>query len=366
MKFLLVPCLLALAGPIAFAAEDGAPGQDFLRLANQWMTSPEASKRQAAYRSWMQLGPESQPYYKSSLQAAEKHHSRRLDELARSRGSISNPYAAHHDLARELDGERERVMKLILTDFEKDPSKIKMLRGEVDKMDRLWNRVRRAAAADTAAFDGALESAAVALAEIGDELQRFSDDPDHFGGTDESERIRRVLENSVEGSHVITQRRRFQQTRAELAGHEEAAKIHAGLGRWAGGTMKDFATLLNKERAILGLQALVLEEKLSDACKGHSADMARLGFFAHESPVKDKRTPWDRAKLAGFAGRGSGENIYMGSASHTAAFGAWFGSDGHRFIMFGSGPNTLGVGIEGRHWTMMTGQMDRPQTTSPL
>lgn len=366
MKSLLLTCLLALGCPVPLAANEGAPGPDFLRLANQWMNSAEASKRQAAYRSWMQLGPESQPYYRSALQAAEKHHSRRLDELARSRSSIANPYAAHHDLARELDAERERVMALILTDFAKDPAKIKILRNEVDSMERLWNRLKRAAAADTAAFDAALEGTAVALAEITVELERFSDQPSRDGDVDEAERIRAVLENSVEGSHVVTQRRRFAQTRTAVLSHEEAAKIHAALGRWASSTMKDFATLLNKERAILGLQPLVLEEKLSDACKGHSEDMARLGFFAHESPVKDKRTPWDRAKLAGFAGRGSGENIYMGSASHSAAFGGWFGSDGHRFIMFAAGPNTLGLGIEGRHWTLMTGQMDRPRRATSL
>jgi len=44
----------------------------------------------------------------------------------------------------------------------------------------------------------------------------------------------------------------------------------------------------------------------------------------------------------------------MGSASPDAAYSAWFGSDGHRFIMFGNG-NVLGVGISGIHWTMMMG-----------
>ena len=84
--------------------------------------------------------------------------------------------------------------------------------------------------------------------------------------------------------------------------------------------------------------------------------MVRLGFFAHESPVPDKKTPWDRARLAGFEGRGTGENIFMGSTSPQAAYDAWFASDGHRFIMMANGPTLLGVGIAGNHWTMMTGK----------
>jgi uncharacterized protein YkwD len=46
----------------------------------------------------------------------------------------------------------------------------------------------------------------------------------------------------------------------------------------------------------------------------------------------------------------------MGSASPVAAYDAWFGSDGHRFIMFANGPNLIGIGPYGRHWTMMTGE----------
>jgi uncharacterized protein YkwD len=46
----------------------------------------------------------------------------------------------------------------------------------------------------------------------------------------------------------------------------------------------------------------------------------------------------------------------MGSSSHTSAYNAWFGSDGHRFIMFSDRPNLIGIGPHGKHWTMMTGR----------
>jgi uncharacterized protein YkwD len=105
----------------------------------------------------------------------------------------------------------------------------------------------------------------------------------------------------------------------------------------------------------MGLRPLRIEEKLSAAAEGHSSDMASGGFFAHESPVPNKKTPWDRAKLAQFDGNASGENIFMGSTDPNSAYGGWFGSDGHRFIMFSEGPNCCGVGVSGVHWTFMTG-----------
>ena len=125
---------------------------------------------------------------------------------------------------------------------------------------------------------------------------------------------------------------------------------------WANGAQKNFARIQNRERVAMGLGPLHLEEKLSAASTGHSEDMRRLGFFAHQSPVKGKKSPADRARKAGFKHRWSGENIYVGSGSPDAAYSAWFGSDGHRFIMFASGPNLLGLGPVGRHWTLMTGR----------
>jgi len=360
MPHALLSFLLAFAMTGFLSAQeavDGPPGADFLRRADQWMASPEASKRQAAYRSWMQLGPESLPFYEKSLREAEKHHSKRLDELARGRSSLANPYSAHGEAARQLDEERIRVMALIRTDFKKDPAKVKMLRGEVESLEKLWNRAHRLAAADTSAFDMAVASTTAALVEIARELERLPDATDTAGIESDDDLLDHLLKNHLEGSYLLQQRKRFRETGAENLFYTRVEKHNAALGRWASASMKDFASLLNKERVVCGLPPLMLEEKLSDASRGHSEDMARLGFFAHESPVADKKSPWDRAKLAGFQGNAGGENIYMGSTSHSAAYDGWFGSDGHRFIMFSSGPNVIGVGIAGTRWTLMTGNL---------
>ena len=55
----------------------------------------------------------------------------------------------------------------------------------------------------------------------------------------------------------------------------------------------------NLTRNLLGLSALLIDLKLCDAARDHSHDMETLQFFAHESPVPGKKTPWERAKNFG-------------------------------------------------------------------
>jgi uncharacterized protein YkwD len=109
----------------------------------------------------------------------------------------------------------------------------------------------------------------------------------------------------------------------------------------------------NTLRMLVGLRALILDPKLCDASRDHSKDMAEQGFFAHESPVAGKTTPWDRA--SNFGTTASGENIYAGSSdSHSANMG-WFYSPGHHKNMFSPGQVRIGLGHFGSRWTQMFG-----------
>ncbi|MEP4077790.1 CAP domain-containing protein [Haloferula sp.] len=110
----------------------------------------------------------------------------------------------------------------------------------------------------------------------------------------------------------------------------------------------------NLWRLYLGLNALVLDPKLCDASRDHSKDMAEQKFFAHESPVKGKTTPWDRA--ANFDTKASGENIYMGSTKPQGANKGWFFSPGHHKNMFNPRQVRIGLGRFGKHWTQMFGR----------
>ena len=110
---------------------------------------------------------------------------------------------------------------------------------------------------------------------------------------------------------------------------------------------------VNEWRLLLGLNALIIDSKLCDASRGHSEDMERHKFFAHESPLAVKKTPWDRAANEGT--KASGENIFMGSTLPAAANKGWFYSPGHHKNMFKGSHKQIGLGRYGRHWTQMFG-----------
>jgi uncharacterized protein YkwD len=110
----------------------------------------------------------------------------------------------------------------------------------------------------------------------------------------------------------------------------------------------------NELRMLVGLNALLLDPKLCEAARDHSKDMAEKGFFAHESPVPGKKSPWDRAK--NFGTTAAGENIFMGSSDPHAANMGWFYSPGHHKNMFNPGQLRIGLGCTGSHWTQMFGR----------
>jgi len=136
----------------------------------------------------------------------------------------------------------------------------------------------------------------------------------------------------------------------------EAIRIGAENERLAGSLPADVVpgmTAVNAIRQTCGLSPLVFDPKLCAAAVMHSSDMERHGFFAHESPLPGRKSPWDRAKLAGTTA--SGENIFMGSAVGSDAIKAWFLSPGHHKNMFGDGHTRQGLGRAGKHWTQLFG-----------
>ena len=109
---------------------------------------------------------------------------------------------------------------------------------------------------------------------------------------------------------------------------------------------------LNLTRNLLGLPPVQIDLMLADAARGHSADMEELKFFAHESPVAGKKTPGDRAALAGTSY--SGENIAMGTVDGALANTMWWHSPGHHKNMLGD-HKRVGLGRSGNYWTELFG-----------
>ncbi|MBK1853570.1 hypothetical protein JO972_01235 [Verrucomicrobiaceae bacterium 5K15] len=347
MTVALLACLPMEAAELSAAFKANA-------LAAMKHSSP--NKRKAAYRTFQHLGNEVMEDYLTLLQQAQLHHQ---GAMRRAMSVRANPYIEHATAMDQLTAERERVMELIHTDWKKAPGKIRMLENEVEGIERKYKQLVKLAQARTESIDKNMTTAMDALVEIQWELtslERLADG-DTASDLPKREEIRElVLENSFEAEEWQEQREKRKLTLKSVT-DEKAAREHNAACKWANNAQRDFSDHLNHARIIMGLNPMLLEEKLSEAAWGHSNDMRTGGFFSHTSPIDGKTTPAQRAKKAQFAGNWTGENIFMGSPSYSAAYNGWFGSDGHRFIMFSrGGSNVIGVGVDGGHWTMMTGR----------
>lgn len=109
---------------------------------------------------------------------------------------------------------------------------------------------------------------------------------------------------------------------------------------------------LNQVRLLAGLGPCAIDTRLCEAARDHSKDMAEKSFFAHESPVAGKKTPWDRAK--NFGASAGAENIAAGSAGGQSTIMQWWHSPGHLKNMMGS-HNRVGLGNFKTTWTQMLG-----------
>jgi len=141
-------------------------------------------------------------------------------------------------------------------------------------------------------------------------------------------------------SPMSAQTRGVLATNAKLAARLDAEEARAILA-------------LNLTRTLLGLSPVAIDLKLCATARDHSSDMQRLEFFAHESPVSGKTTPWDRAKRMGTTA--NAENIYYGVHDGRVANQVWFHSPPHHKNMLGS-YSRVGMGRSGSYFTEMFGR----------
>ncbi|MCE9582881.1 MAG: CAP domain-containing protein, partial [Planctomycetes bacterium] len=113
---------------------------------------------------------------------------------------------------------------------------------------------------------------------------------------------------------------------------------------------KECIRVTNEYRFMMGLQAVEAQEALGRAARKHSAEMEKLGYFAHESPTKGLVSPGERCAADGYSGY-RGENIEMGTHTGTESFWGWYNSSGHHRNMLGAGHTQIGLGKSGTYWT---------------
>lgn len=106
---------------------------------------------------------------------------------------------------------------------------------------------------------------------------------------------------------------------------------------------------------------LTWDDRLAAAAGAHASDMARRGYFDHDSP--EGRDAGQRVRAAGYRWSSVGENIAQGEASAGEALRGWLGSADHcENIMAGEFAEVALAcarspsGEQSPYWTMVFGR----------
>ena len=147
-------------------------------------------------------------------------------------------------------------------------------------------------------------------------------------------------------------------SRAELEGlrHQRRVEVfNAALFEELGLSKGERALvdLTNRYRVMLGRAPLALNPNLFAACRGHADEMDRLGYFSHYSPVPDRKTPFDRMRLAGYR-FGIGENLAKRANAESAHHG-WAHSSGHHRNLLSAGHSEFALAGVGNLWVQNFG-----------
>jgi len=100
--------------------------------------------------------------------------------------------------------------------------------------------------------------------------------------------------------------------------------------------------LVNKERSKVGLTDLTLNNKLNNVAQLKAEDMAKNGYFSHNSPTYG--SAFDMMKKYGISYISAGENIAKGQKSAESVMKAWMASSGHKANILKKEYKELGVG----------------------
>ncbi|MFO2464409.1 CAP domain-containing protein [Pseudomonas sp. 15FMM2] len=113
-------------------------------------------------------------------------------------------------------------------------------------------------------------------------------------------------------------------------------------------------------QAFAATTPLTWNAQLTSAAEGHSRNMANKNYFDHLD--RDGRTPGDRAELAGYIARNSGENIAAGLDTPRKVVDGWLASPGHcanlmnpQFQELGAAYATDPKSDAGIYWTALLG-----------
>lgn len=346
----LVPGLIVPGGTPARGENPSLLSPERKARAAEILMSPSAAERTRAYEAFRKMGTEAIPLYREMLEAAREAYGYRLDEGLETMQRESRPFM---EAFENWERQREETLALLRSELKGDPGKLAELGRLYERTDRHFRHLIRVRRQSTSGLEAL--SAVTPLREITRELDYCEGDDDPSLPS-----LRSILKESVYRDEIQEILERLERVETLVKDHESAEIVHKK-ARWPETRQKKFAEMLNAHRRVFALSALFLEERLSVACLAHSREMSALGYFSHESPTPENASPPLRARRAGYGGSWRGENIFMGDGSPSAAFRAWWNSDGHRFIMFADDANHLGIASASGYWTLNTGQGKGPE-----
>jgi uncharacterized protein YkwD len=101
--------------------------------------------------------------------------------------------------------------------------------------------------------------------------------------------------------------------------------------------------MTNAARARAGCGPVTMSSRLGYAAWQHSTDMARRGYFAHNSV--NGLSPGGRETSAGYRWSAYGENIAWGQPDAGTVMNAWMNSPGHRANILDCRFRNVGIGL---------------------
>lgn len=108
------------------------------------------------------------------------------------------------------------------------------------------------------------------------------------------------------------------------------------------GKAAEVISLTNSQRKNAGLSNLKENIQLSKLAQLKAEDMAKNGYFSHNSPTYG--SAFDMLKTFGISYRTAGENIAKGQKTAQSVMNGWMGSSGHRANILNSSYSEIGVG----------------------
>jgi len=108
------------------------------------------------------------------------------------------------------------------------------------------------------------------------------------------------------------------------------------------GSEEAMVEAVNVERAKAGLKPLKVDDKIRKVARDYSIDMAKNGYFSHES--LSGQSPFDRLRAGGVIFRTAGENIGLAPTYELAQIG-FMNSPEHRANILDPNFRHIGIGI---------------------